>query len=369
MSHSPSPPRCRVAVLLGGPSTEHDVSLASGLQVLDALDPARWEAVPVHLERDGRWRVGRRPDPRSLAAKEDGSAPSSDGALGPAGPGALAEGLAALAEPPGVDVVFLALHGQVGEDGVIQGLLELAGLPYTGSGVLASALAMDKVKAKEVYRACRVPCARDAVVRRRDLSGGAREALARRLAAEVGLPAVVKPVIGGSSVATRRVTDEATLAAAIEEALAVDERALVEECVEGVELTCGVLGGGPHEAAEALPVTEIAPLGGGFFDFHAKYTAGACEEITPARIDESATAEVQRLSLLAHEALGCEGLSRTDFILRDGVPVALETNTLPGMTATSLLPQAAAAAGLSFPQLVDRLLESALLRDRRRRGR
>lgn len=369
MSHSPSDsqPRLRVAVLLGGPSTEHDVSIASGLQVLEALDPSRWEAVPVLLERGGRWRVGERPAPPSLAAKEDGSAPSAGEALAAAGPAALAEGLAALAERPGVDVVFLALHGAVGEDGVVQGLLELAGLPYTGSGVLASALAMDKVKAKEVYRAHGVPCARDAVVRRRDLAGLA--ALAAGLAAEVGLPAVVKPVIGGSSVATRRVTDEASLAAAIEEALAVDERALVEECLEGVELTCGVLGGGPHEKPQALPVTEIAPLGGGFFDFHAKYTAGACEEITPARIDEAATAEVQRLSLLAHEALGCEGLSRTDFILRGGVPVALETNTLPGMTATSLLPQAAAAAGLSFPELADRLLESALLRHRRRLGR
>ena len=368
MSHDPKTHRPRVAVLLGGPSTDHDVSIASGLQVLDALDPKRWEAVPVYLTLEGRWCVGRRPEARSLAAREDGSAPESR--PGVAGCGALAAGLGELADR--VDLVFLALHGAVGEDGTIQGVLELAGLPYTGSGVLASALAMDKVKAKEVYRAEGVPCARDAVVKRRDLAGAGAprlEELACELAEGVGLPAVVKPVIGGSSVATRRVTEPGALAAALEEALAVDERALVEECVEGVELTCGVLGGGPHEPAQALPVTEIAPVDGGFFDFHAKYTAGACEEITPARIDEAATARVQELSLRAHEALGCEGLSRTDFILRDGEPIALETNTLPGMTATSLLPQAAAAAGLSFPALIDRLLESALRRERGRAAR
>jgi D-alanine-D-alanine ligase len=368
MSSSPAPPRRRVAVLLGGPSGEHDVSIASGLQVLDGLDARRWEAVPVHLTRDGRWQVGVRPEAKSLAAAEDGSAPPPAAARDSAGSALphLAAGLTALAEHRRIDACFIALHGAVGEDGTIQALLELAGLPYTGSGVLASALAMDKVTTKAVYRQQGVPVARDRVVRRRDLSSisGGLAALAAGIAVEVGLPCVVKPVIGGSSVATRVASDEASLVSAIEEALGVDERALVETCLTGTELTCGVLGGGPHEAAQALPVTEIVPAGEGFFDFHAKYTQGACEEITPARIDEALTRRVQELALLSHEALGCEGLSRTDFILDQGEPVALETNTIPGMTATSLLPQAAAAAGLSFPLLLDRLLESALLRAR-----
>jgi len=371
MSSSSRSPRRRVAVLLGGPSSEHDVSIASGLQVLDALDPERWDALPVHLTRSGHWEVGRRPEPKSLTAAEDGSAPLSSAADG--GPtskaAALAEGLTALAAEGDVDVCFIALHGAVGEDGTIQALLELAGLPYTGSGILASALAMDKVTTKAVYRQHGVPVAADRIVRRQDLHPAGPSALAdlaARIADELGLPCVVKPVIGGSSVATRVARDEASLAAAIEEALSVDERALIEDCLTGTELTCGVLGGGPHEAARALPVTEIVPAGEGFFDFHAKYTSGACEEITPARIDETLTARVQELSLAAHEALGCEGMSRTDFILKDGEPIALETNTIPGMTATSLLPQAAAQADLPFPRLIDALLESALLRARAR---
>ena len=303
MSPSSQPTRRRVAVLLGGPSSEHDVSIASGLQVLDALDPERWEALPVHLSRSGRWEVGRRPEPRSLAAAEDGSAPlpsaedesrrapAEDESL-PSPAAALAAGLTALAGEGTIDACFIALHGAVGEDGTIQALLELAGLPYTGSGILASALAMDKVATKAVYRQHGVPVAADRVVRRRDVQEAGPSGLADLaavVAAELGLPCVVKPVLGGSSVATRVAGDEASLAAAIEEALSVDERALIEDCLTGTELTCGVLGGGPHEAARALPVTEIVPAGEGFFDFHAKYTQGACEELTPARIDDALT--------------------------------------------------------------------------------
>ena len=172
MSQPSTPPRLRVAVFLGGPSSEHDVSCASGLQVLDALDPERWEPVPVHLTRDGAWQVGLRPQPPSLRAAADGSfqaqpAPTEGSDRGRL----LAQGLAALEERGPFDLVFLALHGAVGEDGTMQALLELAGLPYTGSGLLASALAMDKVKTKEVYRQHGVPVARDRVVRRRDLQG------------------------------------------------------------------------------------------------------------------------------------------------------------------------------------------------------
>jgi D-alanine-D-alanine ligase len=352
-----SPDRLRVAVLMGGPSSEHDVSISSGLQVLAALDAARYEGVPVYLRRDGEWEVGRPPERASLDASSDGSAPGHrESRRSVAG---LARGLSALAETR-PDVAFLAMHGAFGEDGTIQGLLSMAGIPFTGSGVLASALAMDKLRAKEIFAAAQVPVAAHALATRADLVRD-RDALLRRVLASPGLPCVVKPVASGSSVATHLVGTEAALLPAIEDALRVDERALVERRLRGTEVTCGVLGGGPHEEATALPLTEICPAGE-FFDFRAKYTKGASEDITPARVDAATTARVQQLALAAHAALGCEGMSRTDFIIENGLPHALETNTIPGMTPLSLLPQEAAAAGIAFPQLLDRLVRSALLR-------
>jgi D-alanine-D-alanine ligase len=356
--------KLRVAVLMGGPSSEHDVSISSGLQVMSALDRGKYDAIPVEIRRDGTWLIGERPAARSLAALPDGSAPRTDAALvtpvASNGQGALER----LRSPDGgADVVFIAMHGAGGEDGCVQGLLTLLGLPYTGSGVLASALAMDKVRAKEVYRLNDIPVARQAVVSRRDFARVERRAsLIDDVARTVGFPAVVKPVLGGSSVATHVVSTREELLGAIEDALSVDPRALVEEQLAGTEVTCGVLGGGQLEETRALPVTEIVPAGGAFFDFRAKYTKGASEEITPARIDEATTRRVQELAVRAHDALGCEGMSRTDFIIREGVPHALETNTVPGLTPQSLLPQAAAAAGLTFAELLDRLIESALLR-------
>lgn len=365
MSDSGAQPKIRVAVLMGGPSGEHDVSISSGLQVLAGLDPARYEAIPVEIRRDGSWLIGERPTARSLDSRADGDAPRQGATLATRRePEALGmERLRGGAGLAPVDVVFIALHGAGGEDGTIQGLLTILGLPFTGSGVLASALAMDKVKAKEVYQQHGIPIARQAVVTRREFArASGRETLLATLVTDVGLPCVVKPVLGGSSVATHVADSKESLLAALEDALSVDTRALVEQQLVGVEVTCGVLGGAPLEDALALPVTEIVPLGGSFFDFRAKYTKGASEEITPARIDEATTRRVQDLALAAHAALGCEGMSRTDFIIVGGVPHALETNTIPGLTPMSLLPQAAAAAGLSFPELLDRLIGSALLR-------
>ena len=351
--------RLRVAVLLGGPSSEHDVSISSGLQVLSALDASRYETIPVYLRRDGSWDVGRAPRPASLDASPDGSAPRES--LGaPQGLPGLARGMSDLAAAR-PDVAFLALHGTFGEDGTIQGLLSLAGLPFTGSGVLASALAMDKLRAKEIFAAAQVPAARHAVVTRQELARDRSGALARALASP-GVPCVVKPVSAGSSVATHLVQDAGSLGAALDDALGVDQRALVEARLVGTEVTCGVLGGGPFEEATALPLTEICPVDSAFFDFRAKYTKGCSEDITPARVDASVTARVQELSLRAHEALGCEGMSRTDFIVQGGIPHVLETNTIPAMTPLSLLPQEAAAAGIPFPALLDRLIRSALLR-------
>lgn len=357
---------------MGGQSTEHDVSINSGLNVLDALDPERFAAVPVYIDRSGVWWFGRRPARPGLETdtEERASTPghrdeidtdNTDVARGPDG------ALESLRRGHRYDVAFVAMHGPGGEDGTIQGMLTLAGLPYTGPGVLASALAMDKEKAKEIFASHGIPVPRHEVVGRAAYLAATpeqRSALAARATRAVGLPCVVKPVAGGSSFATSLARDPEAVEEAVRLALDDDDRAIVEEHVDGIEVTCGVLGGGPWEAARALPVTEIVPRSSDFFDYRAKYTASACDEITPARIPPEVASQVQRLAIAAHDALGCEGMSRTDLIVRDGQPLVLETNTIPGLTVTSLLPQGAAAVGIEFPSLLGLLIESAMLRRR-----
>lgn len=319
----------RVAVLMGGPSSEHDVSMKSGRQVLGALPGA----TEVRIERDGAWRVA-------------GERHSQIGAA--------IDALKAVA-----DVVFVAMHGPFGEDGTVQGLLEASGLAYTGSGVAASSLAMDKVRTKLVYRGAGLPTPDFEVLRPR----GYRPELVRAVAGRIGLPAVVKPACNGSSFGVSFPKDEPALTAAVTAHVEQGQDVLVERLVKGRELTCGVLEG-EDGGLEALPVTEIVPDARyEFFDYEAKYTPGATDEITPARIDEPLRDRVQALARAAHELLGCRDMSRTDFLVGpDGAPLLIETNTIPGFTPTSLLPQAAAAAGLSFEALVARLVGAAARR-------
>jgi len=346
--------RTRVAVLMGGVSSEHDVSICTGLNVLDALDPDCYEGVPVYLGRDGSWSFGVRPPLPSL---ELGAAPLLTAPAMPeqdsAAPSGVLERLSARAD---ADVVFIGLHGPGGEDGTIQAICRVAGVPFTGSGVLASALAMDKSVGKRLLVAAGVPMARDALV-----DAGTAESEVVRRAATVGYPCVVKPVAAGSSFGTSVVENEQGLLPAVDVSVEAAGKTMIEEFLPGVEVTCGVLGGG-LEPVEALPLTEIAPEADGFFDFRAKYTAGACREITPARVGAETTTRVQDLAVLAHETLGCEGCSRSDFIVTSAGPVMLELNTIPGMTETSLMPQGAAAAGIDFRSLVERLVRSALAR-------
>ncbi len=343
--------RTRVAVLMGGVSSEHDVSICTGLNVLDVLDPERYSGVPVYVQRHGAWAFGHRPALPSLEA-DHGESPTAQAVANP--PEACSAGiLEQLRES--ADVVFIALHGPGGEDGTVQSLCTIAAVPFTGSGVLASALAMDKAVSKRLLRAAGIPLALDVVV---DAGTLPEEIIAR--AAEIGYPCVVKPVRGGSSFATAVAHNQADLLPAV--AVACESGpAMVEEFLAGIEVTCGVLGGGA-EPTEAFPLTEIAPEAEGFFDFRAKYTAGACTEITPARVDANVAVLVQELSQQAHNELGCEGCSRSDFIITDAGPRMLELNTIPGMTETSLMPQGAAAVGIDFAALVERLLHSALSR-------
>jgi D-alanine-D-alanine ligase len=264
------------------------------------------------------------------------------------------------------DVAFLALHGAFGEDGTVQGLLDAAGIPYTGSGVLASALAMDKPRSKAVVASAGVAVARGASVAAGDWKRD-RDAVLRRLSASPGSPAFVKPAGGGSSIGAGPADDDATLASRLDEVFRChDERALVEERLVGREVTCAVLGN-RGQRLRALPVVEIVPEGSAFFDYRAKYEPGACREICPARVTAEEAARVEEAAMAAHGALGCDGMSRSDFVLVDGVPVYLETNTIPGLTATSLCPQAARAAGMAFPDLLSTLVAMALSRGARRR--
>jgi D-alanine-D-alanine ligase len=337
-----------VAVMLGGPSSEHEVSLASGTRVLAGLDPQRFEGVPILVDRQARWHFGSRPWQSTDAdfvprlASETAFEPTASRPM-----------------PRRPDVIFNALHGAYGEDGQLQHQLDKLGLRYTGSGVEASKLAMNKVVAKEYFARAGLPLARGWEILATERAGSA----ARRILSEFAGPFVVKPRDGGSSVGVRMVKGEGDLAPALEAALLDGLPLLVEERIEGIELSCGVLEQASGGSPSALPVTEIVPPQGGFFDYEAKYTAGVSTEITPARIEASVSARVQSMAVTAHISLGCSAYSRSDFMLSaTRGPILIELNTAPGLTGTSLLPQGAAAAGLSYRDLLTRIVELSLRR-------
>ncbi|MCK8602058.1 D-alanine--D-alanine ligase family protein [Desulfoferrobacter suflitae] len=305
--------KLKVALLAGGKSAEREVSLKSGEQVYLALDKERYEVL--------------RYDPR--------------------------DDLARLArEADRIDVALIILHGRLGEDGTVQGFLDLLGIPYQGSGVLGSAVAMNKILSKQLYVQAGLPVAPFAVMDRR----GSRDS--RAVVKELGLPLVVKPEHEGSSIGLSIVHDAADLAQALEVAWQYDRLCLLEKYLDGVEITGAVLG---NDALAALPLIEIVPgKEYEFFDYKAKYLPGATQEICPARITPELAAKAQAYAKQAHQTLYCRGYSRTDMIVSGNDIFVLETNTIPGMTETSLFPQAAAAAGISFSSLLDRLIELAL---------
>jgi D-alanine-D-alanine ligase len=362
--------KIRVGVLMGGASSERDISLASGKMIAEHLPRDRYEVVMLDtlaLMADNR-KIS--PELRARAAALLGRGPAAAGASGEgrALPAAFRDEVrsAAAAALPAtealtvagggarIDVAFLALHGPYGEDGTIQGLLEILGIPYVGSGTLASALAMDKVMARKVFAAEGIPTARGIVVERRDFAADP-DGVARRTSDAV-LPAVVKPSREGSSIGMSLVTEAGAMRAALAEAFRYDSRVLVEERVAGTELTVGVIG---NREPSPLPVVEILPKRA-FFDYAAKYDPALTDEICPARIPAETAAEAQALALRAHRALDCRGLSRVDMILGPRGLVVLEVNTMPGMTINSLLPKAARAAGIPFAEFLDRLVRLAL---------
>lgn len=341
--------RIRVAVLMGGVSSERDISLSTGKQIIDNLSREKYDVFGVDTARlpgaEVKYLKGSDTEIAAVAQARESLAASTQ--LAP---------LSAIQSNGAdkADVALIALHGRFGEDGTIQGMLELLGLPYVGSGVLASALAMDKVMAKKVLAASgvKVPPSVDFTGHNCRWDTGSVE----KAVLEMGYPVMVKPSRQGSTIGMAKVNAPEELNNAIKEALSYDEQITVEKFIKGTELTVGVLG---NREPFALPVVEIVPLKG-FYDYEAKYTPGATEEIVPARIGDEVTARAQDLGVESHNALGCRGMSRVDMILAGDDLYVLEINTIPGMTPTSLLPTAAAAAGIPFPRLLDMLIDYAL---------
>ncbi|MGI9110595.1 MAG: D-alanine--D-alanine ligase family protein [Gaiellaceae bacterium] len=335
--------RVRVAVLVGGRSSEQEISLASARSVLAALDPDRYEVVEIAIGREGRWELG-----KASNSLLQGNVSETLPVLAEAGSPAQALG--------SVDVVLPILHGPFGEDGTVQGLLELAGVPYVGAGVAASALCMDKDLFKAVLRDREIPVARNATLR-----------LGDELANPFGYPVFVKPARLGSSVGISKAHDAAELEAAVALARRHDEKVLVEEFVAGTEVECGVLGN-LRPAPIASVVGEIVPHAE-WYDYEAKYAAGGSEIIVPARIPETIAARVQELAVEAFVATECEGMARIDFFVRaDGEVVVNELNTIPGFTETSVYARLFEASGIPYAELLDRLIELALERHERRRA-
>jgi D-alanine-D-alanine ligase len=302
--------KLNLALLSGGVSSEREVSISSGGQVYEALNKEKYNILKY--------------DPKTDLSR-------------------------LISDAPRIDAALIILHGQYGEDGTVQGLLDLLHIPYQGSGVLGSALAMNKLASKQLFEKAAIPTPPWVVLQAGDNLD--LEACLR----QIGLPMVVKPAAGGSSVGLSIVKSKEAVQPALDRAFGEDKTVLVEAYISGIELTAGVIG---NKELEALPIIEIIPDDAHeFFDYEAKYTAGVSQEICPARIDAELTQKAQNYAKMAHQALFCEGYSRTDMILKDREIYVLETNTIPGMTANSLLPRAAKTAGISFSRLLDKLIE------------
>ena len=304
----------KIAVVMGGPSAEREVSLNTGKAIVGALQEKGYNVTGIDL------------DPPRLAQQ---------------------------LQQENVQVVFNAIHGKFGEDGLMQGMLEMLGIPYTGSGVLASAMAMDKAVSKRLFQAAGIPTPRSVVY---SLADRKKDLLAEILA-DFNLPVVIKAATQGSTIGVVIVEQEGGVIPAVEEAFRYSDHIVVEEFIKGRELTVAVLG---SDAPQVLPVIEIAPHSG-FYDYHSKYTKGATEYIVPAQLTPAVTAAVQQSALAVFRLLGCKGIGRVDVMLDEKQRhYVLEINTIPGMTATSLVPKAAAAQGISFGELCERILLTAI---------
>ncbi len=341
-------------VLMGGPSSEYEVSLASAKNVIQALDPKKYLVKPVLINKTGRWLMAPSfQTPLIFSGKISESKSLTQTAVQTA----LNQ---SKARP---DVVFIAIHGTYGEDGRVQAVLDLMGIPYTGSDVLASALGMDKPRASLAFREAGLLVPDFEVIDFRDLKN---RKLIAKIVKRLSFPLVVKPSNHGSSVGVSIVRGKKYLTVAIKEAFKYFHKIILQKFIKGREMTCGVLEDKKGKII-SLPPTEIIPKIGTFYDYQAKYVEGGSEHITPPRnLSKKMIKKIQEASVLAHNVIGCSGMSRSDFILgEDGKLYILEINTIPGMTQTSLLPDAVKIAGISFSKFLDLTIGNALYKKNR----
>jgi len=357
----------RVAVVFGGRSNEHAISCVSAGSIMRNLDPQRFDVIAIGITPEGSW-VLTDGDPDALAITNrqlpEVTAESGTELALPADP---RRGGQLVSLPPGaaevlasVDVVFPVLHGPYGEDGTIQGLLELAGVPYVGAGVLASAVGMDKEFTKKLLAAEGLPVGAHAVLR------ASQQTLPLQERERLGLPVFVKPARGGSSIGVSRVSSWEQLAAAVANARRHDPKVIVEAAINGRELECGVLEM-PDGTVQASTVGEIRVAGvrgreDSFYDFATKYLDEAAELDVPAKVDDDIADAVRQLAIRAFKAIDCQGLARVDFFLTDDGPVINEINTMPGFTTISMYPRMWAASGVDYPTLLATMVDTALAR-------
>lgn len=326
--------KLRVAVLYGGRTGEHEVSLKSAESIMAAMDSSRYEIEPILITKDGRWK------PRAISPEPGGNA--------------------------GIDVVFPVLHGTFGEDGTVQGLLELADLPYVGAGVLASSVSMDKEMMKRVVSSRGLPVAEYQVIHRCDLQPEDAEFGAKVLAQSKGFPMFVKPANLGSSVGISKVKTMEEFWPAVNLALEFDRKVIIERGIQGREFECSVLGN--ENPAASLPC-EILPSRE-FYDYEDKYLLNKARTVVPADLSAEQTAGMRRLAVECYKAVECEGMARVDFLMEaaTGEFFINEINTIPGFTAISMYPKMWEASGLEYPKLIDRLIELAMERHRARQN-
>jgi D-alanine-D-alanine ligase len=353
----PGVKRLTVGIIFGGRSREHEVSLASAASVIQAMDRGRFEPVPIGIGKDGRWLIGGDPL-RSLAQASGVALPlpeSSESRAIPATtapPGSLPPRLAGE-----IEVFFPLIHGPFGEDGTLQGLLELAGVPYVGAGVLASAVGMDKAVQKALLLTHGIPITEHLVVQRYEWDSDP-DGVVERVSREIGFPCFVKPSNLGSSVGISKVKTRDALSQAMEEAARHDRKLLVERAVTGREIEVAVLGNDDPKASvtgEVIPEKE-------WYDYEAKYTPGLTRFVIPAPIPREVSERARALALQSFKALDASGMARVDFFLEDESLIFNEINTIPGFTSTSGYPRLWAASGIAYPELITRLIELALER-------
>ncbi len=365
--------KLRVGVIFGGRSGEHEVSIASAASVINALDKEKYDVVPIGITPEGRWLAGVEPR-RLVAGTTMQAAATADRSVMPVEmtgdptrrgliPAASAEGGAQPQPVPTLDIIIPVLHGTYGEDGTLQGLLEMAGIPYAGCGVLGSALGMDKEKAKLIFRAVGLPVVDWLTVRRSEVEGEG-EAVCARIEARFPYPVFAKPANAGSSVGVGKARTRAELVGALRTAVAYDTKAIVEPGVNARELECGVLG---NEQPIASVVGEIVP-NREFYDYRAKYLDNASRLHIPAPIPQETAQALRRMAVEAFLALDLSGLARADFFLdKDTGQLSLnEVNTMPGFTQISMYPKLWEASGIPYPELLDRLIQLGLERHSQR---